>query len=62
MIERVAITAEGSNRNAIEAWIAKVGGRPETRETSARTGGLHGDRAPVRSTAVRFVLPPGALG
>ena len=66
VIERAAIVAEGADSEAVMAWIAAHGGRPEAvAETSTRHG-LHGSRLHASGgsgprAASRFVLPAGAL-
>lgn len=69
VIERVAILAEGSHFDAIEAWILENGGQPEATATPAPRGGggLHADRRAAAETQraakiARYVLPPDALG
>lgn len=68
VIERVAVLAEGSNFDEIEAWILEHGGTPEAAAPKARKGGggLYAERSEAaeaeRGTAAsRYVLPPGAL-
>ena len=66
VIERAAIMAEGTDSEAVLAWILAHGGEPEaTVETSSRHG-LHGSRLHASGgsaprAASRFVLPAGAL-
>jgi hypothetical protein len=66
VIERAAIVAEGSDAEAVIAWIVAHGGRPqEIVETPSRHG-LHGSRhhgsgGSAPRAASRFVLPAGAL-
>jgi len=67
VIERAAILADGSDFEAVMAWIVAHGGRPETTVRKAPSSGLYGSRGqnddagPAR-TPSRFVLPAGALG
>jgi hypothetical protein len=65
VIERAAILAEGSSFSTAMAWIVDHGGEPEE-QAAAASGGLHGSRlnrsgGSVSPTALRFVLPRGAL-
>jgi hypothetical protein len=67
VIERAAIMAEAGDSNAVLRWITAHGGEPEALGAVAPSRGLHGDRgaqdrggADLR-TALRFVLPPGAV-
>ena len=66
VIERAAIMAEGSDSDAVLAWILAHGGKPEaTAETPSRHG-LHGSRLNTSGGSAprvpsRFVLPSGAL-
>ncbi len=68
VVERAAILAEGSDCAEIEAWILRVGGEPYGDSAMPpRRGGLHAERANVRSeragvTPSRYLLPAGALG
>jgi hypothetical protein len=63
VIERAAILAAGRDATAIEAWIIEHGGLPE--DASPAAVGLHSARVDARRaagrTALRFLLPPGAL-
>ncbi len=64
-VERATLLAEGSDVEAIEAWIVGAGGTPES-AVVASGGGLHAARDNARDAArmsppVRYVLPPGAL-
>jgi hypothetical protein len=65
VIERAAILAEGEHFDEIVNWILARGGTAEAVASKTR-GGLHGHRFDAshradRPTALRFVLPPGAL-
>lgn len=67
-IERAALVAEGSDFDAIEAWILERGGEPVSAEAAqGRSGGLHGDRTDAGrrrasgGAPARYVLPPGEL-
>lgn len=66
VIERAAILAEGAGSAAILTRIAACDGEPEFADApAARGGGLHGERHGAASgpgRALRYVLPPGALG
>jgi hypothetical protein len=63
VIERAAILAAGRDATAIEAWIIAHGGLPE--HASPEAVGLHSARVDARrqpgGSALRFLLPPGAL-
>jgi hypothetical protein len=66
VVEGAAIRAEGSDFDAIEAWILANGGRPEAPVAKAPSGGLFGDRftdadAQRNLGTSRYELPPGAL-
>lgn len=66
VIEGAAIRAEGSDFDAVEAWILAHGGKPETPVAKAPGGGLYGDRfadsdAHRNLGTSRYELPPGAL-
>lgn len=66
VIEGTAIRAEGSDFDAVEAWILSHGGKPEAPVAKAPSGGLHGDRfadsdARRNLATSRYELPPGAL-
>lgn len=67
VIERAAIMAEAGDSNAVLTWITAHGGEPEALGAVAPTKGLHGDRGRQdrggddMRTALRFVLPPGAV-
>jgi hypothetical protein len=65
VIERAAILAEGADFAAVLAWITAHGGIPETAAAVPRPG-LHPSRLTNAGgagprTALRYVLPPGAL-
>jgi hypothetical protein len=65
VIERAAILAEGADFAAVLAWITAHGGIPETASAVPRPG-LHPSRHTNSGgagprTALRYVLPPGAL-
>jgi hypothetical protein len=65
VIERAAILAEGADFAAVLAWITAHGGIPETASAVPRPG-LHPSRLTNSGgagprTALRYVLPPGAL-
>jgi len=66
VVERAAILAEGADFAAVMAWIAAHGGKPETTASPAPRHGLHGSRlhdsgGTEPRTALRIVLPAGAL-
>jgi hypothetical protein len=66
VIERAAIFAEGSDSDEVIAWIIAHAGKPETRASASRGGGLHGSRLSSSGgadseTPARFVLPAGTL-
>ncbi len=66
VIERAAILAEGSESEAVLAWIAAHDGQPEDLPPAVAGGGLHSarltDSSAMRSAKPRrYVLPPGAL-
>ena len=66
VIERAAILAEGTDVEALMAWIGAHGGKPEMAVQRAARSGLHGSRrrdsgGSEPPTPSRFVLPPGAL-
>ena len=66
VVEGAAIRAEGSDFDAVEAWILANGGRPEAPVAKAPTGGLFGDRftdadAQRNLGTTRYELPPGTL-
>ncbi|MGI8864860.1 MAG: hypothetical protein ACR2JH_10780 [Solirubrobacteraceae bacterium] len=64
-IERAAILAEGSDLDAVVAWILARGGKPEATAAAVAPRGLHhqlssGERT-HESTPLRYVLPAGLL-
>ena len=64
-IERAAILAEGSDLDAVVAWILARGGKPEATVAATAPRGLHhqlssGERT-AASTPLRYVLPAGSL-
>jgi hypothetical protein len=64
-IERAAILAEGSDLDAVVAWILARGGKPEATVAASAPRGLHhqlssGERTHT-STPLRYVLPAGSL-
>ncbi len=64
-IERAAILAEGSDLEAVVAWILARGGTPEATVATAARRGLHhqlssGERT-QSSAPLRYVLPAGSL-
>jgi hypothetical protein len=66
VIERATILAEGADFSAVMEWITAHGGKPETTLSTAPRRGLHGSRLDDSGetesrTALRFVLPAGAL-
>lgn len=66
VVEGTAIRAEGSDFDAIEAWILAHGGKPEAPAAKATGGGLHGARfadtdAQRNLGTSRYELPAGAL-
>ncbi len=66
VVEGTAIRAEGSDFDAIEAWILAHGGKPEAAASKAPSGGLHGARfadsdAQRNLGTSRYELPAGAL-
>lgn len=65
-VERATLLAEGSDVEAIEAWILSVGGTPEGPAPARRGQGLYADRVNEREASrtpapLRYILPPGAL-
>ena len=65
VVEGAAIRAEGSDFDAIEAWILAHGGKPEAAAAKAPSGGLHGARfadsdAQRNLGTSRYDLPAGA--
>ena len=67
VVEGTAIRAEGSDFDAVEAWILARGGRAqEVKPPPAKSQGLFGDRftdsqAQRNLGTPRYELPPGAL-
>ncbi len=66
VVEGAAIRAEGSDFDAVEAWILAHGGKPEAAVAKAPSGGLFGDRftdsdAQKNLGTTRYELPAGAL-
>jgi hypothetical protein len=61
VIERSAILAAGTDFQAVMAWIAAHGGKPEAAAPLAPKGGLHGPRLAAAGRAERFVLPAGTV-
>jgi hypothetical protein len=66
VIERAAILAEGSDAQAVTAWIIAHAGVPEGPASPNRDRGLHGSRlshggAADSQAPLRFVLPAGTL-
>ncbi len=66
VVEGTAIRAEGSDFDAIEAWILAHGGKPEVPAAKAPSGGLHGahfaDGDAQRNLGTsRYELPADAL-
>lgn len=68
-IDRAAVLAEGADCAAIETWIVRHGGEPQTNATASRGGGgLHADRINARAAQrlsaapTSYVLPAGSLG
>ncbi len=64
-VERATLLAEGSDVEAIEAWILRAGGTPE-RAAPVKGAGLNADRINEREASrtpapLRYVLPPEAL-
>ena len=64
-VERATLLAEGSDVEAIEAWILRAGGTPEG-PAPVRGAGLNADRINEREASrahapLRYLLPPGAL-
>ena len=65
-VERATLLAEGSDVEAIEAWILRAGGTPES-AVPAKGAGLYADRVTEREASrapapLRWVLPADALG
>lgn len=65
-VERATLLAEGSDVEAIEAWIVRAGGEAEHPKAPKTGGGLWAERTHDRDAArgaapLRYVLPPGAL-
>ena len=64
VIERAAILAEGSDAEAIVAWILSHSGRPEAATPPAQARGLHASRQSgggLKHHPLRYLLPAGAL-
>jgi len=63
VIERATLMAEGSDFDAVIAWIEAHGGEPEVAAAPRSRGGLHSARlsAPADATPLRFIIPAGAL-
>ena len=65
VIERAAILSEGADFAAVVAWITAHGGIPETASAIANPGlhpaRLNNGRGAGSPTALRYVLPSGAL-
>ncbi len=65
VIERAAILAEGADFAAVMRWITAHGGIPETASAVPRPGlfpsRINNGGGPGPRTALRYVLPPGAL-
>jgi hypothetical protein len=66
VIERAAILAEGTDAQAVIAWIVAHAGVPEGPAPANRNRGLHGSRlthvgAADAKTPLRYVLPAGTL-
>jgi hypothetical protein len=64
-VERATLLAEGSDVEAIEAWVLRAGGTAEY-PAAAKGAGLYADRVTEREASrtpppLRYVLPPGAL-
>lgn len=66
IVEGAAIRAEGSDFDAVEAWILSHGGQPERKAPPPAGRGLHAARfadadAQRNLATSRYVMPPGAL-
>jgi hypothetical protein len=63
VIERATLMAEGSDFDAVIAWIEAHGGEPEAAAAPRSRGGLHSSRlsAPADPTPLRFIIPAAAL-
>ena len=63
VIERASLLAEGSDFDAVIAWIEAHGGKPEAPAIPRSQGGLHSSRlaAPADPVPLRFILPADAL-
>jgi len=66
VIERAAILAEGTDAQAVIAWIVAHAGVPEGRAPADRDRGLYGSRLTSvgvanANTPLRYVLPAGTL-
>jgi hypothetical protein len=62
VIERAAILAEGTDVDAVVAWILAHDGRPEVEAAPSAARGLHSARlTDAASPPARYVLPAGAL-
>lgn len=64
-VERATLLAEGSDVEAIEAWILRAGGTPES-AAPAKGAGLYADRVTEREASrapapLRWNLPADAL-
>lgn len=64
VIERAALLADGSDFDAVVAWIEARGGEPEAPTPPRSSGGLHSARlaGPAEAVPLRFILPADALG
>ncbi len=66
IVEGAAIRAEGSDFDAVEAWVLANGGKKEEVAKPAPSGGLHGNHFAVSDinlnpATARYVLPAGAV-
>ena len=66
VVERAAILASGSDSTAVIAWITAHEGTPEAPAAPRAMQGLHASRSndaggTEPGTALRYILPPGAL-
>ena len=63
VIERAALLADGSDFEAVIAWIEAHGGQPEAPAPARSGGGLHSSRltGPADPTPLRFILAPDVL-
>ena len=66
VVEGTAVRAEGSDFDAVEAWMLARGAQPEQEGPQTEARGLYASRfadadAQRNLSTPRYVLPPGAL-